>query len=40
MTEVTVIVGLVAVGAWTWIIGDHYDWWGRMSAHLRNRKKT
>lgn len=38
MTTITVIFGIVAVGTWTWIIGDIFDWWRRMSTRRRNRR--
>jgi hypothetical protein len=34
-------LSLVAGVTWTWVIGDHFDWWQRAAArhrHLRHHR--
>ncbi|MDX8037646.1 hypothetical protein SK803_46270 [Lentzea sp. BCCO 10_0856] len=40
MTAITIALGLVAASTWTWVVGDHFDWWQRAAAHRRYQRHS
>lgn len=40
MTALTVALGLAAAVTWTWVIGDHFDWWQRAAARRRHQRRV
>lgn len=40
MTAITILLGLMAAATWSWIIGDHFDWWRRAAARRRHQRPS
>lgn len=38
MIAITMVLSLVTAAIWTWVIGDHNDWWQRAAAHRRHKR--
>lgn len=38
MTAITIALSLVAAVTWTWVVGDHLDWWQRAAAQRRSKR--
>ncbi|MET9226134.1 hypothetical protein [Lentzea sp. NPDC003310] len=40
MIASTITLALLAAATWTWIVGDHFDWWQRAAARRRHQRHS